>query len=73
MREDSQSKGSSDAARINSQPNRGLPNQRAVQALTAAVIATTAINSSASLALRLKGFRSGAAQGTQVEPFQAAI
>ena len=56
--------------------NKGLPNQRAAQALTAAVIATMTINNSASLVLRLKAGRSRAARSraarrTQVEPLHA--
>ena len=43
------------------------------QALTAAVIATMTINSSASLVLRLKGDRSGAAWGAQIEPLHTAV
>ena len=54
-RDANQSTGSSATARINSQLNRGLPNQRAAQALIAEVIATTTIKSSASFAFKLKG------------------
>jgi hypothetical protein len=72
-RDASQSTGKSAAAKINSQLNKGLPNQRAAQALTAAVIATMTINSSASLVLRLKGDRLGAAWRAQIEPLHAAV
>ena len=73
MRDDNHSKGNSDAAKMSSQPNNGLSNQRAVQALSAAVHATITTNSSASLVLRLKGDRSGAACRTQVEPLHTAV
>jgi hypothetical protein len=72
-RDANQSTGKSDAAKITSQLSKGLPNQRSAQALAPAVIATMTINSSASLLLRLKCDRSGAAQGSQVKSLHAAV
>jgi hypothetical protein len=72
MRDDNHSSGSRATARMINQLNKGLPNQRAVQALSAAVLATITINSKASLVLRLTR-PSGAADRTQVEPLQTAI
>ena len=72
-RDASHSTGSSDAARISSQPNSGLSSQCAAQALSAAVTATITNNNSANLVLRLKAYRSGAAGRTQVEPLQPAV
>ena len=50
-RDATQSTGKSDAAKITSQLNKGLPNQRSAQALAAAVIATITINNSGQIFL----------------------